>query len=267
MIDVLRQIRRRWRRRRETEQKIAFQIECLPAYYMPGIGLGEFVQVGRELVELLRSEAGLRRDDVVLDLGCGLARLAIPLQRYLTEGAYEGFDIIPEIIHWDEVNITGVSPHFRFRCIDAGSTSYNPSGVAPAASVTFPYPDSHFDFAFATSLFSHLLADATLRYFSETARVLKPGGRAFLTFFLLDDFARQRAREGTTTPSFAHAWEHGLLSDPERPEDAVAYDAEWILGALRSAGLVPRLPVRWGKWNGRPRPLSYQDVVIVDRVG
>jgi SAM-dependent methyltransferase len=265
MVNPLRQIRRYFRRRREIEQKIAFQLECLPAYYLPGIGLGEFVQVGRDLVDLLKREAGLRREDVVLDLGCGLARVAIPLQRYLTRGSYEGFDIVPDIIDWNQVNVTGVSPHFRFRCIDAGSSSYNPSGGSPAASVDFPYPDAHFSFALATSLFSHLLADAAVRYFEETARVLAPGGRGFLTFFLLDDFARKKARERTTTPQFTHEWEHGLLGDPDCPEDAVAYDVDWILDALRNAGLEPRLPVRWGTWSGRPHPLSYQDVVIVDK--
>jgi len=264
MSNPIRAIRGHFRRKREMEKVIAFQIQCLPDYYMPGIGPGEFIQVGEELVDLFRREARLRSKDVVLDLGCGLARVAIPLQRVLTKGSYEGFDVVPDIIHWNQVNISGPSPHFRFTTVDAGSSSYNPAG-GEASSVTFPYPDSGFTFAFATSLFSHLLADATLRYFSELARVLAPGGRAFLTFFLLDDFARERAREQTTYPTFTHSWEHGLLNDPEKPEDAVAYDADWILGALREAGLKPRLPIRWGKWSGRPRPLSYQDVVIVDK--
>jgi SAM-dependent methyltransferase len=265
MVNPLRRISRYFRRRRETEQKIAFQLQCLPAYYMPGIGLGEFVQVGEEIVDLLRREAGLRPDDTVLDLGCGLARVAIPLQRILTGGTYEGFDIVPDIVHWNEVNVTGVSPHFRFRCIEAGSTSYHPSGGPPAEAVTFPYPEGHFTLAVATSLFSHLLAAAAVRYFEETARVLAPGGRAFFTFFLLDELAREKVRGGTTTPRFSHRWEHGLLGDPERPEDAVAYDAAWVLSQLRRAGLEPRMPVRWGTWSGRPGALSYQDIVIVDK--
>lgn len=262
---MARSIRRYFRRKKELEKIIAFQIQCLPDYYMPGIGPGEFVKVGEELVELFRREAGLRKNDAVLDLGCGLARVAIPLQRVLTRGSYEGFDVVPDIIHWNTVNISGPSPNFRFTLVDAGSSSYNPSGEAPAGSVVFPYPDGHFTFAFATSLFSHLMADATSRYLSETARVLKPGGRAFLTFFLLDDFARERARQGTTYPTFAHAWEHGLLNNPDKPEDAVAYDVDWVLDAIRQAGLQPRLPVRWGAWSGRPQPLSYQDVIIVEK--
>jgi SAM-dependent methyltransferase len=267
MFNPLREVRRHFRRKRELEKVIDFQIQCLPAHYMPGIGPGEFISVGEEMVELFRREARLRSSDVVLDIGCGLARVAIPLQRVLTRGAYEGFDVVPDIIHWNTVNISGPSPHFGFRTIDAGSSSYNPSGNEEAASVTFPYPGSHFTFVFATSLFSHLLADATRRYFAETARVLKPGGRALLTFFLLDDFARQRAREGKTSPGFPQRWEHGLLNNLEKPEDAVAYDVDWILNALREAGLHPRSPIRWGKWSGREKPLSYQDIVIVDKRG
>lgn len=186
-------LRDRARRRRELEETIAAQIANLPAHYMPGIGPGEFMSVGQELVELLRREAGLRRRDIVLDIGCGLGRVAIPLQRILTKGTYEGFDVVPEIIEWDQANISRHSPRFRFQLIDAASSSYNPQGADPS-SATFPYPDRTFTLTMATSLFSHLMASATNRYLEESARVLKPGGRAIFTFFLLDDFARRRAR-------------------------------------------------------------------------
>ena len=43
----------------------------------------------------------------VLDVGCGIGRMAIPLARYLnTDGKYEGFDIIPENIAWCQRAIT-----------------------------------------------------------------------------------------------------------------------------------------------------------------
>lgn len=94
---------RRWagagrRRRAELEARIAFQLQCLPHYYMPGIGAGELVGTGEELVRLLRRVGGLRRDDRVLDLGCGLARVGIPLQRVLTSGSYDGVDVVEGII-------------------------------------------------------------------------------------------------------------------------------------------------------------------------
>jgi SAM-dependent methyltransferase len=253
------------KRRLRLKQIIREQLEALPSYLVDGLGPGEFVDVGESVVDILRSEGKLRRGGTVLDIGCGLGRVAIPLQRYLTRGTYDGFDIVPQYVHWAESQITSRSPNFRFRLADIHSSMYNPESVAPPASVTFPYPDNRFTVAVATSLFSHLLPDATVRYFAETARVLRRRGRAVFTFFLLDRVSRQRAETLDTYPTFGYAFEHGLLNDPQRPEEAVAYDAEWVLQALEEARLTPVLPVHWGRWSGRANALSYQDVVIAER--
>jgi SAM-dependent methyltransferase len=255
-----------WRgRKARLEAQIAFQLECLPAYYLPGIGGGEFVAVGEELTDLLRRHGKLRRSDRVLDLGCGLGRLAIPLQRVLTRGSYEGLDIVEGIIEWNRVNVSGVSPHFGFHHLDVASSTYNPGEGRPAEEVTFPFPDGEFSFAFAFSLFSHLDPAGTCRYLAELARVLRPGGRAVLTFLLLDEEARRRAAESLTDISLPHAWEHGLLASIEEPEAAVAYDAEWILERIAEVGLSLTSPIRWGQWSGRPSGLSYQDVLLLRR--
>lgn len=255
-------------RRRSVESTIRAQMQsllALPEALIGPIGPGDFLEVGESLVEMLRREADLGPADVVLDLGCGLGRVAIPLQRLLKDGAYEGMDVVPAYVEWDRAQITSRSPSFRFRLLDVHSSMYNPASGNEPAGVTFPYPDAHFTIAIATSLFSHLLPDATRRYFAETARVLRPGGRVVFTFFLLDEVTRERSRRLETYPTFTETFEHGLLNNLERPEDAVAYDVDWLLAALREAGLEPRMPVRWGKWSGKPDPLSYQDVIIADR--
>ena len=37
---------------------------------------------------------GLKPEHRVLDIGCGVGRVALPLTRYLTSGTYDGFDIV-----------------------------------------------------------------------------------------------------------------------------------------------------------------------------
>ena len=121
------------------------------------MGGGDFEQVGRGLLSLLVAN-GLRRNSRVLDMGCGIGRVAIPMTEYLSsEGSYEGFDIVPSSIDWCRANIGERLPSFRFVLLDVANSRYNTQGSFTAENVQFPYREDDFDFAFAISLFTHLL--------------------------------------------------------------------------------------------------------------
>src|SRR5262245_55753272 len=63
------------------------------------VGDGDFAAIGREFAGYLRTYAGLSPDHRVLDVGCGIGRIAVPLLDYLSErGSYDGFDIVPRAI-------------------------------------------------------------------------------------------------------------------------------------------------------------------------
>src|SRR5436190_20773342 len=111
----------------------------------------------RHFTALGRLEASHR----VLDVGCGCGRMAIPLTRYLdATGSYEGFDIAATAIDYCRRQITPRHPNFRFKVADIHNGTYNPAGRTSAANFAFPYEQGEFDFAFATSVFTHLLPEA-----------------------------------------------------------------------------------------------------------
>jgi SAM-dependent methyltransferase len=222
----------------------------------------EFERLGDEFRDLFVKLGGLKPPHAVLDIGCGPGRMAVPLTGWL-EGPYEGFDIVSEEVAWCRDTITPRHPNFRFQRPDVQNDRYNPTGTIPAGQFRFPYPDGTFDFAFATSVFTHMLPEHVDRYLGEIGRVLRPGGRALITWFLLTDESQERIAAGTTRFTFAIPSGVARIDDPASPEAAVAYPESWVAGRSADHGLTvaSRHP---GGWCGTPDPPTWQDVVVLE---
>ncbi len=54
-----------------------------PRRLLGSVGDGDFRQVGEHLLVLLAALCELEPDDAVLDVGCGIGRVALPLTAYL----------------------------------------------------------------------------------------------------------------------------------------------------------------------------------------
>lgn len=234
-----------------------------PSELLAGIGWGDFWKNGFHLVELIGQFAALRPDDRVLDVGSGLGRVAWPLARLLTTGTYDGLETVRGYQQWC-VEGLGLDPRrFRFHLADLYSSFYNPAGTIRPEEYRFPFPDGAFTLVIATSLFTHLSAGATANYLREIARVLEPGGRLFASFFVLDSESREALATGPTAPSFTAPFEHGMLSDPENPDFAIAFDAEWLHPVFLEAGYEITAYAQ-GTWRRAQGP-THQDVVVARR--
>ena len=207
----------------------------------------DFLATGAELLGLLREYGGLRADSRVLDVGCGIGRVARTLVGVLDPaagGAYVGFDPVAEAITWCAGRY---STPFHFVHADLRNDLYNPGGRSAATEYRFPVADGWATLVVATSVFTHLDGAESERYLAEVRRALAPGGAGLLTFFLLDDGSRAAIQAGRARQAFGGA-------------DAVAHDRAAILGATRGA------EVHEGRWRGGPG-LSYQDLVVVRAPG
>lgn len=226
---------------------------------------GDFRETGEEFFTYFVDIGGLRPADAVLEVGCGVGRMAVPLTRFLTEGGgrYDGFDVMADAIAWCRTHITPRFPVFTFQHAALRNRAYNASATTLATDFVFPYPDASFDFVFLTSVFTHLLPDEVQHYLSEIVRVLRPGGRCFSTFFLLNAESLGLMRAGLSPHfPFAHRLDDCRVQDADVPEAAVAYDEERIRRWHQAAGLAIDEPVRYGTWCSRLDGLSLQDIVL-----
>ena len=134
---------------------------------------------------------------MVLDVGCGIGRAAIPLTRFLSEkGRYEGFDIVPAGIDWCKDKISKRYNNFNFQLSNVYNKVYHPSGWLQSDESTFPYADESFDFVFLISVFTHILPPGMENYFCGNQPRHEDGGRCFITYFLFDDETEKLMRAG-----------------------------------------------------------------------
>ena len=210
---------------------------------------------------------GVKPSDRVLDVGCGSGRMALPLTRYLTSGSSEGFDISPESIKWCQNNITAQFPDFKFQLADLANTAYNPQSKHKAKDFRFPYPNQSFDFTFLTSVFTHMLPQDLEHYTREIARTLKPGGRAVITFFILNEESERLRTTPQSQIRFEHPYEDGQVrvGQLENPEGVVAYPEATVRRVLKRNGFGLVEPIYFGSWCGRSGTVTFQDLTISDR--
>jgi SAM-dependent methyltransferase len=239
----------------------------VPPRHLSFVGGGDFEQTGREFLGYFRELGGLKQDDRVLDIGCGIGRMAMPLTEYLDGGSYAGFDVGRQMVGWCSRNITARRPDFEFAWAPVYNAKYNPFGDVSGTEFRFPYEDASFDFAFATSLFTHLRRDEVRHYLAETARVLRPSGTCLLTFFLLTPEAEREVAAGRAMLDFRHPIEGGMTTDPRQPEEAVAFPLGDVRSLLAEAGLQVREPLHPGLWANAPDGLTLQDIVVASRPG
>lgn len=229
----------------------------------------DFKPIGESWVAAFVREAGLRPDERVLDLGCGVGRTAVALTRFMgAQGSYEGIDIVRPSIEWCRDHVTPRFPRFRFTHADVYNRHYNAAGRTQASEFRLPYPDDEFDFVFLTSIFTHLVPRDARRYLEEIHRVLKPGGRCFNTFALLTEVSRRAIAQGTALAGLGalrHEFEEGcLVADPADPEFVIAYPEERVVALYEACGFLPPV-MRHGSWCGTEGAHRAQDIVLATK--
>jgi SAM-dependent methyltransferase len=182
---------------------------------------GLWDEIGDHQMAFLISR-GLRRDDRLLDVGCGSLRLGARAIAWLEAGRYFGTDISAALIEagreheLDEV-LRAKAPAHHFAVND---------------DFDFSHLSDPIDVAIAQSVFTHLPLNHLRRCLASLAPHVVSGGRFFVTYFdcpETDDLYRPRehAPAGIVTYDFQDPY-HYRLSDLEWAIDLAPWRLEPI---------------------------------------
>lgn len=211
----------------------------------------------------------------ILDIGCGTGLLAIAAEPFLESGGkYTGIDVMRQDIEF----CRGHYPADRYEFIhfDVANPTYAPDREDSRS--PWPVESESIDLLTALSVWTHLNEEDALFYFREISRVLKPRGKAIVTFFLLDrsyrdSLAIRSERAGRfhmtsqnlwifNQPAYgSDAWFH--LAWTQVPEDAIGV-TETGLGRLTVQAGMRIIEQYQGNWKEVPG-LFFQDVLIFEK--
>ena len=205
----------------------------------------------------LKIYCDLKPTDSILDVGCGVGGLTYSLTKYYNfQGKHEGFEITKEFTEWLKQNTTSKYSNFHFSYANGFCAAYNNTASIPASKYRFPYSDNSFDIALVGSVFSHMLPEGLENYLSEVTRVLKPNGKCLISYFLLTPLRPMDLRDNEIRSRFVDSGKGYSTTGTQYPEDAVAYNQEYILTLYEKRGLVLEQQIVY---------CNFQDMVVAKK--
>jgi len=235
----------------------------IPPGLMARYGRKKYEQVGKEFSNYFIELARLETNAEVLDVGCGVGRIAVPLTSYLNEsGSYCGFDIGKSGINWCNQKIATKYSNFKFTHSDILNKHYNKNGSIPAHEYKFPFADETFDFVFLISVFTHMLPRDIENYMREISRVLKHKGTCLITFFIINNESKQLMKNPGSILNFKFHGDEYFWYKEADPESAIAYEEKYIVTLFESNGMAIDNSIHYGCWCGRDDYLSFQDIIV-----
>ena len=216
-----------------------------------------------------------KEDNVFLDIGCGTGLLGISSLPFIGKnGKYIGIDVSDNDIDYCLKHYP--KEKFEFIHFDINNPRYAPK--QKEKKIKWPIDNESVDFAMALSVWTHLNEADALFYFREINRILKPGGKAIITFFLLDETYTSTVEQRSMKKSKFHMtskskWifeEKSYGSDDwlkpkwaTTPESAIGITKDG-LDRLVSSSELSLISYHPGNWKEIPGAY-FQDVLIFQK--
>ncbi len=212
----------------------------------------------------------------ILDIGCGTGLLAIASESVVKiNGGYLGIDVSKTNIDYCIEHYK--KPYFSFQHHNVNNAMYATN--QPSLNLKWDVQRESSDLVTALSVWTHLNEKDAVFYFKEIDRVLKNGGKAIITFFLLDEYYYRSLPERKNKLGRFHStnqqdWIFNTNAYnsvdwfyPEQlqvPENAIGVTTQGIQKLIKGTSLK-FLKYYSGNWKEYPG-LYFQDILIFEKV-
>jgi SAM-dependent methyltransferase len=163
---------------------------------------------------------------LLVDIGCGQGRLAIGLIRDLPQARYLGLDVSARSIDWCAKHLESRHPSYRFRHVNLVNALYNPLGNALAPAFRLPVASGVADMVYMWGVVTNMEPEHLVPYAQEISRILRPGGKLFLT-----------ANVEASVPQVSINPENYVPFVCRGPLHIVRYEKQYFLDVFQHAGL------------------------------
>jgi SAM-dependent methyltransferase len=174
----------------------------------------------------LSARLGYTKSSRIVDIGCGLGRLATGILVEFGDVQYLGIDANKDFVRWCSENIERYHPSFQFVHLDMANELYNPTGTLDGTELRLPVDDTSADVVYLWGVFTNMVPEHVASYVGEIARILRSQGRCFLTAFVEDD-----------VPSVTFNPTGYVPFDCNVPLNVVRYSRQWLFSTFQQHGL------------------------------
>jgi SAM-dependent methyltransferase len=169
---------------------------------------------------------GYTKSSRIVDIGCGLGRLATGMLAEFGDVEYLGIDANEEFVRWCRENIEKYHPSFQFAHLDMANELYNPAGTLDGSELRLPVDNNSVDIVYLWGVFTNMLPQHVEAYVREIGRILRPQGRCFLTTFVEEDVP-----DVTINPTGYVPYECN------EPLVVVRFSRQWLFSTFHQHGL------------------------------
>jgi ubiquinone/menaquinone biosynthesis C-methylase UbiE len=164
------------------------------------------------VVEATRFSArlGYTKGSRIVDVGCGLGRLATGMLVEFGEVQYLGIDANEDFVRWCREHIE----------------RYHPAGTLDGSELRLPVNDTSADIVYLWGVFTNMVPEHVESYIGEIGRILRSRGRCFLTAFVENDVPKVTFNPTGYVPY-----------DCDAPLVVVRFSRQWLFSIFQQHGL------------------------------
>jgi SAM-dependent methyltransferase len=188
-----------------------------------------FLASGIVEAQRLAVDLGYTPSSTLVDIGSGLGRLATGmLWEFGDDVNYLGLEANKTFFEWCRKNIESQHSSFRFKYVDVVNEVYNPNGKFDGDRIRLPVDNEQADIVYLWGVFTNMGLEHVRIYVSEISRIVRNGGRIFLTAFVEDNVPEVSVNPTDYNPFF----------DYRVPLQVVRYDRSQLFALFHSHGLT-----------------------------